>query len=730
MHRATGSTSPTAAARATIELIGRRSPPQLDEAERDRLRVGPLPHVNPHPYNASARWPATSAGTGVPTWSRPGIWRPVGLQTWQHGPARRGPAAGRPWPDGSAGASSPSMYGWTGIRPLDCRAHRRGRRRAARWTAAAEAETSTVAVEVIVARRRPVVAARIRRRSRCTTGDGAPCPTPDGGRLDDWQRPDRLPHRRARHHRRTTHGTPFAAGRQRTAGLRPRASTGSPTTASRAGSTRERLRAPAGARPRRRRQPAAGLGRRHLRDRRLLRLRRAGAAGLAGLPVRLRRLPRGGAAARGGRGRGARDGRPAEPHPSLVLWNGNNENIWGFAGLGLASGRGRARPGARVTTSTCCRRIVAELDPTRPYWPGSPYSPRSGRAPERPAHGTDAHLGRVEPPATTRPTATTGPGSSPSSASRRRRPVDPDPRRPRRAAAARRRPACCTTRRPTTATASSPAGSTATFRRRANFDDWHWADPAQPGPGGHARHRALPVAGTAVHRHVLWQLNDCWPVISWAAVDGDGRRKPCGTRCAPATPTGCSPIQPSGGGLDVAAVNDSDQPWAGTVAADPTGWDGQVLARPGDDRTARPHGRCGGPPCRHHGADRGRPDVGTDCRRDCPEQQGLSGSSPKTWPGQWTSSRSQAIRRRLSRATVSRWPDGYRVDVTARGRVRAISRCSSIASIPTPWSTTLLITLLPGESASFSVRCPVLDDPLVLDRATGAASCRATVPAR
>jgi hypothetical protein len=25
---------------------------------------------------------------------------------------------------------------------------------------------------------------------------------------------------------------------------------------------------------------------------------------------------------------------------------------------------------------------------------------------------------------------------------------------------------------------------------------------------------------------IVWQLNHCWPVISWAAVDGDGRRKP------------------------------------------------------------------------------------------------------------------------------------------------------------------------------------------------------------
>ena len=32
--------------------------------------------------------------------------------------------------------------------------------------------------------------------------------------------------------------------------------------------------------------------------------------------------------------------------------------------------------------------IVAELDPTRPYWPGSPYSGRRDRHPNDPAHGS------------------------------------------------------------------------------------------------------------------------------------------------------------------------------------------------------------------------------------------------------------------------------------------------------------------------------------------------------
>lgn len=64
------------------------------------------------------------------------------------------------------------------------------------------------------------------------------------------------------------------------------------------------------------RQPRAGVGRRDLRVRQLLRpVRRAGPADLAGLPLRVRGLPGGGAPAVRGRGRGAAERGPARaPH--------------------------------------------------------------------------------------------------------------------------------------------------------------------------------------------------------------------------------------------------------------------------------------------------------------------------------------------------------------------------------------------------------------------------------
>ena len=39
---------------------------------------------------------------------------------------------------------------------------------------------------------------------------------------------------------------------------------------------------------------------------------------------------------------------------------------------------------------------------------------------------------------------------------------------------------------------------------------------------------------------ILWQLNDLWPVTSWAAIDGAGRlQAACSTRSATSTRTAC-----------------------------------------------------------------------------------------------------------------------------------------------------------------------------------------------
>ena len=61
-------------------------------------------------------------------------------------------------------------------------------------------------------------------------------------------------------------------------------------------------------------------------------------------------------------------------HPSLVLWNGNNENLWLREPSGWPDQPGGDRSwGERYYLETL-PAVVAELDPSRPYSAGSPWS--------------------------------------------------------------------------------------------------------------------------------------------------------------------------------------------------------------------------------------------------------------------------------------------------------------------------------------------------------------------
>lgn len=75
---------------------------------------------------------------------------------------------------------------------------------------------------------------------------------------------------------------------------------------------------------------------------------------------------------------------------------------------------------------------------------------------------------------------------------------------------------------------------------------------------------------------VWWQLNDCWPVISWAVVDSGGVLKPSWYALRRASAPRLVTVQPRGGGLAAVLVNDTAQPWQTTVDISRCGLAGQT----------------------------------------------------------------------------------------------------------------------------------------------------------
>ena len=254
-------------------------------------------------------------------------------------------------------------------------------------------------------------------------------------------------------------------------------------------------------------------------------------------------------------------------HPSLVLWNGNNENIWGYYDWGWQPALGRAQPGAPATTSSCCPAIVAELDPTRPYWPGSPYSGSHDRAPQRPGARHHAHLGRVEPGRLLPLPRLPYPDSSPSSAYQ----APPAYATLRRGSPTSRwrttRPACSHHQKAIDGDGKLRRGLAAHLPVPRDFDDWHYLTQLNQARAVSVGGRALPLAtGRCAWARSSGSSTTAGRCTSWAAIDGDGRRKPLWYALRRAFADQLLTIQPRESGLALVAVNEGAGDWAGDLS--------------------------------------------------------------------------------------------------------------------------------------------------------------------
>ncbi|HET8661884.1 MAG TPA: glycoside hydrolase family 2 protein [Micromonosporaceae bacterium] len=264
------------------------------------------------------------------------------------------------------------------------------------------------------------------------------------------------------------------------------------------------------------------------------------------------------------------------PHPSLVTWTGNNECQWGHADWGWQAELAGCGWGCGYYDDLL-PRIVAELDPTRPYWAGSPWSGSPDRHPNDPSHGT-MHIWDVWNQRdylhyrsyTPRFVAELGYQAPPAFATLRRalsdEPLAPDS------------PGMRHHQKAEDGAGKLRRGLEAHLPPPRDFDDWLWLTQLNQARAVTVGVEHLRCLRPVCMGSVVWQLNDCWPVTSWAAIDGDGRRKPLWYALRAAYADQLLTVQPRGGGLVVAAVNDSATPWQAQVAMARLTLAGQPLA--------------------------------------------------------------------------------------------------------------------------------------------------------
>jgi beta-mannosidase len=377
------------------------------------------------------------------------------------------------------------------------------------------------------------------------------------------------------------------------------------------------------------------------------------------------------------------------PHPSLVVWNGNNENLvayaeWGWRPslVGRTWGNGYYR--------TLLPAVVAELDPTRPYTPGSPFSFDEYLTPNDERNGSVhiwdvwnrldyrayadwkprfvAEFGFQGPPAWSTLTDVV-----------HDEPLDPDGHE------------MLVHQKADQGNRKLADGMRGHLPTPASIEDWHFAaqlNQAHAIRFGMEWFRSRTPDNTGM---IVWQLNDDWPVVSWALVDHAGIRKPVWYAVRQAYQPVLLTVQPSTGGLDVVLVNASGAPVADEVTVSRRAFDGTVLESATFPLAADP-------------ADAARVTLPASLAvpgNAASEVLVATGAGTRTVLD-FAEVVDQALANAPLSATVEATPDGARVHVTATSYARDVSlfpdRVDRAARVDDG-----LVSLLPGESVTFTV---------------------------
>ena len=384
-------------------------------------------------------------------------------------------------------------------------------------------------------------------------------------------------------------------------------------------------------------------------------------------------------------------------HPSLVLWTGNNENIWGHDEWGWERRLDGATWGLGYYLDLL-PALVGELDPGRPYAAGSPWSGSVDVAQSDPDHGS-VHLweqwNRKDYPTyrdvVPRFVAEFG-WQGPPTWSAMTRAIHDEPLTPES-------PGMIVHQKAMQGNDKLTDGLLAHYRLPDEIEAWHWAMQLNQANAvqvalEHFRSHAPRCRGA-----VVWQINDCWPVTSWAAVDGDGQRKPLLYAMRHAFADRLVTIQPRDGGLAVVVVNDSEEALAGPVTVRRVAYDGRVLASEQVSLTVAARDTATVPV------------PSAVAAFGAPESELLVASVDGVTRGLWfpVEPRDSALAVASLSTSVTALGEGwgYRVEVTAGSLVRDLALLVDKVD-PAATVDEMLVTLLPGEAAVFTVTSDVV----------------------
>ncbi len=389
------------------------------------------------------------------------------------------------------------------------------------------------------------------------------------------------------------------------------------------------------------------------------------------------------------------------PHPSLVLWNGCNENLWGYCDWGWKErGWVEGRTWGAGYYLELLPRIVAQVDPSRPYWPASPYSgqwkedqdpefhpnanPRGNTHIWHVWFGDDYSAYRQDEP---RFCSEFGFQAPPTFATLSEALAADQLRRGSEGLAHRQRSGRGDER--------NDRHLEAWFNMPANFDDWHYllqVNQARALTTGVEwfRSRQPRCMGT-----LYWQLNDCWPVTSWSAVDGAGRKKPLWYATRRFYADRLLTIQPGEGGLMLFAINDTDEPWSGEAVLWRTSFTGETLAESARQlevpaRSCLPVERLDS----------------SLVEADDPTRELLVAEAAGA-RATWFFSRDKHLHYPEPELDAEVSPDEQGCRVTLKARTLVRDFCLQVDRLdPRAEASDQLITLLPGESREISIHSP------------------------